>query len=198
MKSGKDIWWRQTFSPRHEGVDSGKPPRNYLRVLGCLWVLLGCVAIGTSVAATLTTVLLFGVILLMAGAAQLGHALFDRSLDFSWRFLSGILYGIVGLLLIIDPVGGAIGLTFLLALFFLLGGLLRIALAASARRQGRRSANLHLAAGMVNLVLAMLILLSWPAAGTWVLGLFVGIELVLGGFFLIISPEHITVSPRQV
>lgn len=89
-----------------------------------------------------------------------------------------------------DPVGGAIGLTLLLA-FFLLGGLLRIALAITARRQGR-SVGIHLTAGMVNLILAALIIVGWPATGTWMIGLFVGVELMLGGHFLILSPAQIT------
>jgi uncharacterized membrane protein HdeD (DUF308 family) len=179
------------FRPKYKTNKFWKRPRNNLRGLGLFWMILGCVAIGASAVTTLATVLMFGVILLIAGVAQTGHAVFNRSLDFSWRFLSGILFSLIGLLLIVDPMGGARSLTLLLSLFFLVGGLLRIAQGALIRRQGRRSIRPHLVAGGLDFILAVLILVGWPATGTWVIGLFVGVELLLGGLFLILSPSQV-------
>jgi uncharacterized membrane protein HdeD (DUF308 family) len=39
--------------------------------------------------------------------------------------------------------------------------------------------------GVISLVLGMLIWRRWPVAGLWVIGLFVGIEMLLNGWSLV-------------
>jgi len=160
----------------------------WLRGLGVFWIILGTLAIIAAFAATLATVLVFGILLLLAGLAQLAQAFADRNVDFGWRLAASLLYGLAGILLIVDPVGGAIGLTLLIALLFLFGGLLRLAFAFSIGRQGR-SSGLYILGGLLNLVLAILIIAGWPETGAWVIGLFVGIELVFGGLILLLTPS---------
>lgn len=173
--------------------ESGTIRNIWLRGLGIFWLVLGVLAIIAAFAATLATVLAFGILLLLAGIAQLAQAFADRETDFGWRLAAGLLYGLVGLMLIVDPVGGAIGLTLLIALLFLFGGLLRLAFAFSIGRQGR-STGLHILGGLLNLVLAILIIGGWPETGAWVIGLFVGIELIFGGLTLLFTPS---VARRQ-
>lgn len=173
-----------------QGQDNAPLSANGLRGIGIFFLVLGIVAIVSAFAATLATVLVFGVILLLAGIAQLAHAFSERHVDFGWRLTGGILYTLVGVLLIADPVGGAIGLTLLLAVLFLVGGALRIGLATSMRRQGR-AAGWQIAGGVINLVLAGLIIAGWPGTASWIIGLFVGIELFFGGLTLVFAPEAV-------
>ena len=161
-----------------------------MRGMALLWIVLGIIAIVAAFAATMATVVLFGALLLLAGLFQFIHIFSDRANLSGWKILSGILYLLVGILLLVDPVGGAIGLTFLLALFFLFIGLLRLSFGVVARKTGI-SAGWHFAGGILNLLLAVLIFLGWPETGTWVIGLFVGIEMLFGGISLLLFPMTI-------
>lgn len=161
-----------------------------MRGMALLWIVLGIVAIIAAFAATLATVLLFGALLLLAGLFQFIHVFSDRGKQSGWKIMSGVLYLLVGTLLIVDPIGGAIGLTLLIALFFAFIGLLRLSFGVVARNAGVPSA-WHFTGGFLNLLLAILILLGWPETGTWVIGLFVGIEMLFGGISLFFFPMTI-------
>jgi len=155
--------------------------RTWFAVLGGLLLLLGIVAIAAAFAATLATVLLFGILLLIGGAAQLVHAFsFRRWKGVFLHALGGLLYAAVGILILVDPVSGAIGLTFLLAIFFLAAGFLKVFLALQAQ-----SGWFGLSGGL-DLLLGLLVLLGWPQTGGWVIGLFVGIELMFAGLSLLL------------
>jgi uncharacterized membrane protein HdeD (DUF308 family) len=159
--------------------------------LGALLVVLGVIAMVAAFAATLATVLFFGVLLLIVGVVQIAHALAAaRWRGFFVHLVGGILYAVVGGLIVFDPVAGAIGLTLLLAVFFVLGGILKIVLGF----QGE-SAWFTLS-GIVDLVLGLLIAIGWPGTGTWVIGLFLGIELVFTGLSLILVALAMRPSSR--
>lgn len=159
--------------------------RGRLIPLGILLVILGAVAIVSAAAATLATVLLFGVLLAIGGVAQIFQALTARSEGFAWELVGGMLYLIAGGLILSDPASGAVGITFLLALFFLFVGILRISLGFRLRRR-RGVGGAYLGAGVLDLILGLLIVLGWPETGAWVVGLFLGIELVVAGTSLLI------------
>lgn len=181
----------QTQFPNDAIETSTKKTRNRLRGLGLFWSILGGVAIATAFVTTLATMLIFGALLLLAGFAQFAHALSQPSSDRGWQFVTGALYCLVGFLLVIDPVSGAIGLTLLIAILFLIRGVVQLALAAAGRRRGQ-SRSWHLVSGLFSLLLAVFIIAGWPEIGTWVIGLFVGIELLLGGLTLLMTPEAVT------
>ena len=162
--------------------------RPKLRWLGVFWIILGLVAIATAYVATVATMLMFGVLLLLAGVAQLAHAWSFPGPDRSWEFLTGLIYLLVGLVLVIDPVNGAIGLTFLIGMLLLVRGAVQLAMAATGRRFGRPPM-WHFIGGILSLLLAILILAGLPETGTWFIGFMVGIELLLGGIVLLLTPS---------
>lgn len=165
--------------------------RGRLTVVSVVMIALGLIAIFASTAATLATVLLFGGLLLVGGVFQIARAIRSRGDDFAWDLGLGVLYSLTGTLLVVDPVSGAFGLTLVMAAFFLLAGLLRLTLAYRLRRT-RGSPGLFALTGLLDLVLGALILAGWPATGIWIIGLFVGIELLVSGatlFFLSRSVE---------
>ncbi|MFO7812699.1 MAG: DUF308 domain-containing protein [Pelovirga sp.] len=160
---------------------------NRLRLLGLIWTILGVAAIAAAMVATWATMLIFGVLLLLAGVTQLVYAFIQPSSERSWQIGTGVLYFLVGLLLVIDPVSGAIGLTLLIAILFFIRGVMQLALFATHQRLGQ-SRIWHLIGGILSLLLAVLIIAGWPETGTWVIGLFVGIELLLGGITMLMTP----------
>lgn len=170
--------------------------RGWLTALGILLIVLGVVSIASAFLATLAGVLLFAVLLLFAGVAQLGHALSERDDHFGWNFASGLLYLVAGGLLVLDPVSGAVGLTLLLAVFFFFLGALRLSLAQRVRSLHGSSGTLVLT-GILDLVLGGLIVLGWPAISAWVIGLFLGIELLSAGISLLMVSRIVARKGRQ-
>jgi uncharacterized membrane protein HdeD (DUF308 family) len=148
--------------------------------LGIVLVVLGAISMVAAFAATLATVLFFGVLLLVGGVTQIVHALSTaRWRGFLLHLLGGVLYAAIGGMIIADPVSGAIGLTLLLAIFFIVGGVFKIVLGIQAE------SGWFAFSGLIDLLLGVLVWVGWPQTGTWVIGLFVGIELVLAGLGLI-------------
>lgn len=159
--------------------------RGWLTALGVLLAVLGVVSIGAAFAATLASVLLFGVLLLFAGVAQIGHVLSARGDSFGWDAASGLLYLVAGGLLVLDPVSGAVGLTLLLTVFLFFMGVLRLSLAQRVKQVHGSPGTLVLT-GVLDLLLGALILLGWPQIAGWVIGLFLGIELLGAGVSLVL------------
>ena len=154
--------------------------QSWFAVLGVVLIVLGAIAVVAVFAATLATVLLFGVLLFLAGAAQVANAGSHAGRQGAGLHLAaGILYAVVGGLMVIDPVGGALSLTLLLAALFLIAGIGRIVLGFQA------DSPWFIVSGVIDLLLGTLILIGWPETGTWVIGLFIGIEMVFAGLSML-------------
>jgi uncharacterized membrane protein HdeD (DUF308 family) len=98
---------------------------------------------------------------------------------FFLHLLGGVLGVVVGVLMIANPVAGALALTLLLGSFFLVGGFFRIAVAAAARVPHRGWGML---AGVVSVLLGVMVLGQWPGSAVWLIGTYVAIELILRGW----------------
>ena len=101
---------------------------------------------------------------------------------FLHRSLVGILYAVVGFMVVANPAATAISLTMLIAMFLLGEGIFRIVTALSVRYPNR---GWMLLQGFVSLVLGIMIWRQWPVSGLWVIGLFVGIQMLFGGWSLV-------------
>jgi uncharacterized membrane protein HdeD (DUF308 family) len=152
--------------------------------LGLVSIFIGLVAIGSTFIATLASVLVFGVLLLIAGITEVVHAVMVRNLKgFALHLLAAALYLIAGLFMLEDPVRAATVITLLLAASFLVGGVLRIIFSLVSRFHSWPWVLLN---GVVDLVLGFLILNGWPDSSLWVIGLFVGIDLLFHGWSWVI------------
>jgi uncharacterized membrane protein HdeD (DUF308 family) len=152
-------------------------------VLGGGLVLLGVLALGFPAVASIETAVVFGVLLLIAGALQMGAAIWAREWGgFFVNVLVGLFDLFVGLVFIDRPVMAATELTLVLAVFLVAAGLIRLVAAPSLRFSGWGWSMLN---GAITLLLGVLIWRSWPGDGLWVIGLLVGIELVFSGWSLV-------------
>jgi uncharacterized membrane protein HdeD (DUF308 family) len=153
-------------------------------LLGVVSVIAGLFAISFTFAATMASVLLLGILLLVAGVTEVLNGVLVRTgKSFALHLLAAALYLIVGVFVLEDPVQAAAVLTLLLAAAFFVGGLLRIVFAVAVRFPSWGWVLLN---GVVDLVLGMMIFNRWPEASLWVLGLFVGIDLLFHGWSWII------------
>jgi uncharacterized membrane protein HdeD (DUF308 family) len=148
-------------------------------VLGVALIVLGMVALGSVVIASLAVAVAFGVLLLLGGLAESVGAFWCRGWSgFFLHLLSGVLSIVVGMLFVRVPAGALAALTLLVACFLMVGGIFKIVAAVGYHFA---TWGWTLASGVIDLVLGVLIWQEWPASALWVIGLFVGINLLFRG-----------------
>jgi len=148
--------------------------------LGLGLIVLGLIALGAIWLSTLVTVLLFGWLLILAGAFEIWAAFgAQHGRGVFLHLLAGVLHLVVGILLVTRPAASAVTLTLLIAALFLTGGLFRVVASLVVRHAAWGWAVLD---GAVELILGLLIWARWPASSLWVIGLFVGIALLFEGW----------------
>ena len=164
---------------RHE-LDALRGNWFWFVILGVLLVVLGTVALGSVVIASLAAATAIGVLLLLGGAAEAVGAFWCRGWSgFFLELLSGVLSIVVGVLFLRAPLDALAALTLLLACFLMVGGIFKIVAAIAYRFAAW---GWSLAGGIIDVILGVMIWQQWPASALWVIGLFVGINLLFRGF----------------
>ena len=154
--------------------------RGWFLALGILLIIGGTLAIIYDVAATLLSVLFFGWLLIIVGAIEAIQSFWQpRWGGFFLHLIVGILAVVVGFHLVSSPVQGALVLTLIMAIYFMVIGIIRAITAISMRFPGW---GWVLFSGIVTFVLGILIKSQWPTTGLWVIGLFIGIDLIFSGW----------------
>ncbi len=152
----------------------------WLLALGIISIVLGILALGSSVFFTIASMIFFGWILLIMGILELVYSFWQRHWGgFFLHLLNGILAGVVGVILIGNPAASALFLTLMLAMFFMAAGLFRIITSLAMRfpSWGWRLFN-----GIITLLLGILLWAQWPLSGLWAIGMFIGVDLIFSGW----------------
>jgi uncharacterized membrane protein HdeD (DUF308 family) len=151
--------------------------------LGIVLTVLGMIAIGSTFLMTIASVLFFGWLLIVGGVMEAIHAFWHkRWAGFFLDLLTGILYVIVGWMMVTNPKESALLLALIIAMFLVFEGVFRIVAALTARYPHWGWVLFN---GVISLVLGVMIWRQWPYSGLWVIGLFVGIEMLLNGWSLV-------------
>jgi uncharacterized membrane protein HdeD (DUF308 family) len=161
--------------------------RGWFLLWGALLVILGLLAITGTLLTTLITVVFLGTLLLIGGVIMIVDSVvfwWRRWDGFFPRLIMGILYTIAGLMLIEQPVLSSISITLVLGVFYIVLGLLRLADSFSTRAP---QWGWSFFSGLIALLLGILILTNWPASGLYIIGLFIGIDLVFCGWAFVIA-----------
>lgn len=159
--------------------------RHWIRflILGFLLVALGTVGVIASSVLTLASVLLCGWTMLVAGGAVVAHAFWARRWTGLFvQLIFGALSLMVGWIMVTKPEIGAVSLTLLLGVSLLVQGVMRTVAAVPGQLDGRAWL---LLSGVMSVVLGLMILSQWPVSGVWVIGLFVGIDMLFYGWWLV-------------
>jgi uncharacterized membrane protein HdeD (DUF308 family) len=173
-----------TDGPLREELQHLRESWLLLLILGVGLVVVGIAALISSFIATLATALFFGTLLLVGGVMQLVNAVTCRN----WRgffiyLLAGVLFAVVGLIMMNHPLVAAAGLTLMLAAAFIVGGIVRIIGAAVDHFYGWPWVMIS---GFITLFLGIFIWRHFPETAFWVIGLFIGIELIFSGMSWIV------------
>jgi len=170
---------------------------------GAALILLGLLAIVIPSIASANVTVVLGWLFLVSGTLGLATTYWARQAPgFWWSLVSALLAIVVGVVLIAnksqDLYGGLMGWPFekigplrlILVLFFLVEGGASIMFAFEHRRQFSGRWAWMLASGVVDIVLASIIIFDLPGTSAWTMGLLVGINMILGGFALIAMGLH--------
>jgi uncharacterized membrane protein HdeD (DUF308 family) len=152
----------------------------WIVALGVVYLLSGFIALGSVVIATVASVLVVGVMMIIAGVAEVFSAFQIKSWGkFLLWVLLGVLYIIAGFVTFENPLLAAALLTLILGASLVVSGIMRAVLAFSMKREAPWI--LVLLSGVITLLLGLLILAHWPVSGLYILGLFLGIDLIMAG-----------------
>jgi uncharacterized membrane protein HdeD (DUF308 family) len=171
-----------TLRDPHAGTDMAplRAKSGWIVALGVVYLLAGLVALGSVVMATVASVFVVGLMMIIAGLAEVFGAFQIKSWGkFLLWVLLGLLYTVAGFVTFENPLLAAALLTLILGASLLASGIMRIILAFSMKRESPWI--WVLLSGAITLLLGVLILARWPVSSLYILGVFLGIDLVLAG-----------------
>jgi len=165
------------------GVDELRKKWGWFLALGIVLIIVGSVAIGSAFLTTVFSMVFLGWLMIGGGVLQALHAFGCKKWGgFFIDLLTGLLYIVVGFMCVANPGATAVSLTLLIAMFLIFGGIFRVVIALIMPTHNWGWLLLH---GAINLLLGILIWRQWPISGLWVIGLFVGIEMICNGWTLV-------------
>jgi uncharacterized membrane protein HdeD (DUF308 family) len=154
-------------------------PRWIYLLLGIVFVVTGLVVLGDVVAATVISTVLIGLCAIVAGLFEIIHSFWTKGWGgFLWQLIMGGLYLLGGISLVTSPLAGSLILTYVLGFVLVASGVVRVILGL---RNIARAGGLLLLSGGFGVVAGVLILLQWPYSGLWIIGLFLGLDLIIHG-----------------
>ncbi|MDF2116016.1 HdeD family acid-resistance protein [Roseiarcaceae bacterium H3SJ34-1] len=152
----------------------------WIVALGVVYVIAGALALASVAMATVVSVLIVGFMMLLSGVAEVINAFQFKSWSkfLLWLFL-GLLYVASGIITFMNPLLAAAVLTLLLGVTLIVSGIMRIVLAYSMK-QGSPWIWV-VVSGVLTLLLGLVIVSGWPVSSLYILGMFLGIDLVFVG-----------------
>ncbi|MBR0697482.1 HdeD family acid-resistance protein [Bradyrhizobium lablabi] len=154
------------------------PPLWVCVLLGLVMIGAGLLVLGDVALFTVISTIFIGWTAIVAGGFEIVHAFWTKGWGgFVWQLLLGALYLALGIVLLSQPVTGALILTYVLGLLLLLSGIVRILIGVSHWQTGW----VILISGIFGTLAGLVILTGFPATGLWVLGLLLGIDLLSHG-----------------
>jgi uncharacterized membrane protein HdeD (DUF308 family) len=162
------------------GIDEVRKHSTWFLVLGIALIIIGMIAIGSAVEATIISVMFLGWLLIIGGGFEVIHGFSRRPWSgFFINLLGGVLYFVAGLVMVTNPARAAVTLTLLIAIILIIAGLFRLFVAFSTPLHHRGWLILN---GAISVLLGAMIWDAWPVSGLWVIGLFIGIDMVFDGW----------------
>ena len=161
------------------GSDKQDMPSWIYMLLGIVFIIGGIVVLGDLVVATVISAIFIGICAIAVGVFELIHAFWTKGWGgFLWQILLGLLYIAGGIILVSQPVTGALFLTWLLGIVLVASGLVRIFVGIG---HWAGAGWLLCFSGIFAVIAGLIILSGWPATGLWVIGFLLGIDLIFNG-----------------
>ena len=164
----------------------------WLRAEGLLLVMLGVGALAAPLMAGLAVTLVVAWILILTGVIGLISAVAGRAhANLGWSLASALVALIIGVVLFVYPLAGAVGLSLVVGAYLLLDGVALLGLALDHRRRaitkGLAGWGWLAGSGVLDLVLAAAILLMGAVGSAELIGVVVGLSLIAAGVALLLA-----------
>jgi uncharacterized membrane protein HdeD (DUF308 family) len=160
---------------------------------GGLLILLGLAAVLMPIMSGLAAALVFAWILILSGMIGLISAFAGRAhAHLGWSLASAIIALLVGVVLLIYPLAGAVALTLFIAAYLFMDGVALVGLALDHRRRTNRPWGWLLASGLIDIVLAVMIFFMSAIGSAALLGVVVGMSLIFAGVALLALQRSLT------
>jgi len=155
-----------------------------ITVLGVVAIILGVLAMLMPVLAGASVVLFLGVLVLAAGIVRMIWAFGSDSVGKGMlKFAVGVLTLLCGIVLLAHPLFASVVLTLVLAIYFVLDGIVEIV--AGIKRRPALGWIWMLVGGIVSILLGVVIWRQFPLSGIWAIGILLGIKLLFVGFIMV-------------
>ncbi|MGD8727877.1 MAG: HdeD family acid-resistance protein [Gemmatimonadales bacterium] len=165
-------------------LEQAKEHAGLVIALGTVELLIGIVAIGSPLVTGVAIAFMIGSILVLAGIARVVSAFSAGSFGAGFlAFLGGLLALAAGLVMLFRPGAGLTFLAWMLAIYFVVDGVARLAL--GLRTRGEPGSGWEIFGGVVSVLLGVLIYANWPLSGAWAIGTLVGVHLIISGWTIV-------------
>jgi len=156
-------------------------------IQGVIEIIVGILAILAPFAATLATTIFFGWLFLIGGVVGSIAAFRMREAPGFWSNLAlSVLCAVLGIMFLVNPLSGAVTLTWIMATFFILSGVFNFSIArAFSASTGRFW--LVVVSGIIDIALAVFLIVGLPMTAIWAIGLFVGISFLTSGISVLFA-----------
>ena len=156
------------------------------RVLGwslvwpVLLIVLSLIALASPFVTSVWFLMVIGWLLIFSSAMQVVHAFQSNGVGhILWKLFIALLYFVMGVYLLTNPLAGVTTVTLIVGVFFLAeGGLDLIAYIRERRKDGSVWILLE---GIVTLILGLMIVKHWPSSSLWVLGTLIAVSMFVTG-----------------
>jgi len=152
------------------------------RIFGIIFILLGLVGIIFPYIMSLTTAVLFTWILLFS-AALMGYYTWQTNKKDWLGWLKTIIFMIVGILMLINPLSAVGALGILFAIYFFMDSFTSIALAFELKPE--KMWWISLLNGVLSFIIGIYFIIGWPISSMFLVGFLVGISLLFDGIVLL-------------
>ncbi len=150
---------------------------------GVTLTILGVLALCVPGLFSLAFELVIGWLFVIGGAIQLYRAIQSNGAPGFWMVvLSALLSMVFGVLMVFNPLAGLVALTIIIAVFFLLEGIIKIIYAFQI--QAFANWGWVLMSGLCSVIIAILVFSGWPTSTGWFIGTLIGAYLVISGVSL--------------
>ena len=160
--------------------------------LGLGMVVLGIAAIAFPIVSTLAAAILVGWVLFISGIFMFAGSF---SIHGTGPFFGALLFGLLsiaaGVFLLFHPLAGAVVLTLVVGVMFMFQGAFELVFALEMRPLAGWAS--MLLSGIASIVIAILIVASWPAISLLVLGILLGVNFLTTGLGYIFASRALRV-----
>jgi uncharacterized membrane protein HdeD (DUF308 family) len=143
-------------------------------------ILIGVLALALPAVTSFAVARILAWVLFFDGVFQFFYAFKSQGIGrFLWKLLVAALYVVGGLYLLANPLVKVAALTLMLAMFFIVEGMIDLfSYLASGTSEGSHWLLVH---SVVTVLLGVVIWWRWPLSSVWAVGTLVGVSILMNG-----------------